>query len=435
MQRFAYGCGIFFSLLSYSSIISAQFVTWNENIPSSLALFQQSPQQLADLAQNNILIYAQPYTKTNVPTQKKNPQPTVQFVSAAIIVPVSTQEVSRVLTDYNHYVGLFPTLKSAKIEEKNGNTTRVKYKIQIPTPIPVLNFNEDISMQHQIGNNSIASLITDAPVPYGLGKFEWFSLGPQKTLITLTQWGDLNQINGFLLRKILSAVPDAKLGIPIGSNAFILESLQRKWTKTQTTALDANQLPPLQLTSNQIRKISEISRSTGYPVSFIQPASSIPYPQGRETMRFTTTYQYYAKTPQQLQNWLNPVSFQSLFPRQIKKVELSSPAPQLQDANFRVSVGLGVINIPFDFKMRFNHIDSNQSQYNAIGGDLRFVKGGMQLLPQNNNGTLLKMTSAAKIDEKAPFLLRAMRSLPYHDMLPAAGGNAVFSLKIKEKMK
>jgi hypothetical protein len=71
MQRFAYGCGIFFSLLSYSSISSAQFVTWNENIPSSLALFQQNPQQLADLAQNNILIYAQPYTKTNVPTQRK----------------------------------------------------------------------------------------------------------------------------------------------------------------------------------------------------------------------------------------------------------------------------------------------------------------------------------------------------------------------------
>ncbi|WP_130804864.1 SRPBCC family protein [Acinetobacter ihumii] len=434
MQRFAYGCGIFLTLISYSNISVAQLITWNENIPSSLALFQQNPQQLADLTQNNILIYAQPYSKTNIPTQKKNPQPTVQFVSAAIIVPVSIQEVAKVLTDYNHYVRLFPTLKSAKIEEKNGTTTRVKYKVQIPTPIPVLNFNEDISMQHQVGNNSVASLITDAPVPYGAGKFEWFSLAPQKTLITLTQWGDLNQINSYLLRKILAAVPDAKLGIPIGSNAFILESLKRKWTKNQITALDAGQFPPLQLNNNQIKKISELSRSTGYPVSFIQPASTVPYAHGRESMRFTTTYQYYPKTPQQLQSWLNPVSFQSLFPRQIKKVELSSPAPQLQDAHFKVSVGLGVMNIPFDFKMRFNYIDANQSQYSAIGGDLRFVKGEMQLLPQNN-GTLLKMTNAGKIDDKAPFLLRAMRSLPYHDILPAAGGNAVFSLKIKEKMK
>ena len=50
MQRFAYGCGIFLSLISYSSIGSAQFVSWNENIPSSLALFQQNPQELAGCA-------------------------------------------------------------------------------------------------------------------------------------------------------------------------------------------------------------------------------------------------------------------------------------------------------------------------------------------------------------------------------------------------
>lgn len=71
-------------------------------------------------------------------------------------------------------------------------------------------------------------------------------------------------------------------------------------------------------------------------MSFIQPAVLDPLSsKGRETMRFTTTYRY-TKTPQQLQNWLNPANvFKSLFLRQIKKVELSSPAPQLQDANFR----------------------------------------------------------------------------------------------------
>jgi hypothetical protein len=44
------------------------------------------------------------------------------------------------------------------------------------------------------------------------------------------------------------------------------------------------------------------------------------------------------------------------------------------------------------------------------------------------------MTTSMKIDEKAPFLLRAMRSLPYHDVLPAVGGNTVFVQKIKTKM-
>ena len=48
-------------------------------------------------------------------------------------------------------------------------------------------------------------------------------------------------------------------------------------------------------------------------------------------------------------------------------------------------------------------------------------------------GTLLKMTNAGKIDEKAPFLIRAARSLPYHDVLPTVGANVVFALKVKNE--
>lgn len=49
----------------------------------------------------------------------------------------------------------------------------------------------------------------------------------------------------------------------------------------------------------------------------------------------------------------------------------------------------------------------------------------------HQQGTLLKMTTSVKIDDKAPFILRAARSLPYHEMLPAVGGNVVFAQKIK----
>jgi len=40
-----------------------------------------------------------------------------------------------------------------------------------------------------------------------------------------------------------------------------------------------------------------------------------------------------------------------------------------------------------------------------------------------------------KIHDQAPFLLKAMRSLPYHDMLPAVGGNTVYALKVQQKLK
>lgn len=160
----------------------------------------------------------------------------------------------------------------------------------------------------------------------------------------------------------------------------------------------------------------------------------MPYQHGLESLRFSSSYQYFAKSPQQLQHWLNAPSFQELFPRQIKDIDIKKVDPNTFDADYKISVGLGVINIPFDFKLRFDYPNSLENEFHAVGGDLQFVKGGMQLIPQGT-GTLFKVTSAMKIHDQAPFLLRAMRSMPYHDMLPALGGNTVLALKIKQKMK
>ena len=409
-----------------------QIMTWTDNIPSALQPFQNNPQLLASYTQDTIFIYGHPAVKTSVPTLKSNPQPTVSFTSAAIIVPANTQQVAKTLTDFSHYVGLFPTLKSAKTIEQSGNIVQVKYKVSIPTPIPVLNFNEDVTLQHQIKPNSIASLVIDAPIPYGVGKLEWFALDEHRTLVTLTQWGDLNQPKGFILKKILNAIPEVKLGVPSTGNAFVLEALRTRFIGKNTAPLDGRQMPSPQLNATQLTKIAQLSQTSQQPVSFLHAPTSIMYTHGREAMRFSTTYQFYKQTPQQLQKWLTPLAYKDLFPRQIKKVVTTPIQNQGQDADIQVNVGLGVINIPFAFKLHFNYPNASENNFYANGGDLRFIKGQMGFT-ELNQGALLKMTTSMKIDEKAPFLLRAMRSLPYHDVLPAVGGNAVFVQKIKAK--
>ena len=409
-----------------------QIMTWTDNIPSALQPFQNNPQLLASYTQDTIFIYGQPAVKTSVPTLKSNPQPSVSFTSAAIIVPANTKQVAKTLTDFSHYVGLFPTLKSAKTIEQSGNIVQVKYKVSIPTPIPVLNFNEDVTLQHQIKPNSIASLVIDAPIPYGVGKLEWFALDEHRTLVTLTQWGDLNQPKGFILKKILNAIPEVKLGVPSTGNAFVLEALRTRFIGKNTAPLDGRQMPSPQLNATQLTKIAQLSQTSQQPVSFLHAPTSIMYTHGREAMRFSTTYQFYKQTPQQLQKWLTPLAYKDLFPRQIKKVVTTPIQNQGQDADIQVNVGLGVINIPFAFKLHFNYPNASENNFYANGGDLRFIKGQMRFT-ELNQGALLKMTTSMKIDEKAPFLLRAMRSLPYHDVLPAVGGNAVFVQKIKAK--
>lgn len=421
---------VFFSIMQSCF---AQIITWNDNIPSALQPFQNNPQLLASYTQNNIFIYPHPNTKTNVPTLKSNSQPSVSFTSAALIVPANVQQVAKTLTNFNQYVGLFPTLKSAKTLEQSGNIIKMKYQVSIPTPIPVLNFNEDVTLQHQIKSNSIASLVIDSPIPYGVGKFEWFALDDHRTLITLTQWGDLNQPKGFIFKKILNSIPEVKLGIPSSTNAFILESLRTRFIKPNIVALNSGQIPSPQLNETQLAKIAQLSQNTQQPISYLHVPTSILYTHGRETMRFTTTYQFYQQPPQLLHKWLSPLAYQELFPRQVKKIITSPIQNQGQDADIQVNVGLGVINIPFAFKLHFNYPNTVENNFYANGGDLRFIKGKM-IATELNQGTLFKITSSMKIDEKAPFLLRAMRSLPYHDVLPAVGGNTVFVQKIKTKI-
>lgn len=420
------------SLLLLSLQAEAKIIAWTPQIPSALSEFQQNPQTLAHITGNNIMIYAHPAQQIQLPTFNTTKKITGKYYSAAVVLPASSSQVSRLLLNYSNYAGLFPTLKNAKVTEKKGNISQVKYSVHVPTPIPVLNFRETVLMQHQIDNNSISTLILDAPVPYGAGKFEWFELSANQTLVTITQWGDLNQPKGFLFSKILNAIPDAKLGIPAGTNAFLLEALQRRFKPATAQLLNSDVISQPSLDPIAQQKIAQLSQLSQEPVSFVLPTSNMPYAHGLEKMRFSTSYQYYAQTPSQLQKWLNPPSFQRLFPNQIKSVQIRSLDAKQIDAQFNVSVGLGVINIPFDFKMRFNFISDWKNNFAANGGDLKYVRGSMELSPYKQ-GTLLKMTSAMKIDDQAPFLLRAMRSVPYHEMIPALGSNTVFSLKVKQK--
>lgn len=427
--------GLFLAMCStFSSLGWSKIIPWTPGLPSSVDVFQADPKQLADLTGDRLLIYAHPQQVLSLPTLTPSSTTKAQFYSAAVVLPIAEAQLKKLLLNYSSYPALFPTLKSAKVLESQGTVQQVRYQVHIPTPIPVLNFKENIVMQHQVTANRIDTLIIDAPIPYGAGRLEWFALGPNKTLVSVTQWGDLNQPQGFLFSKILNALPEAKLGIPAGTNAFLLEALQQRFKSPSSIALARGQLPQVALTTGQIQKISQLSQQSGQPVSFILPNHQLKFGQVFENMRFSSSFHYYSQPVQQLQPWLAADASQKLFPCQIRKVDIHPISAQQADADYKVAVGLGVIQIPFDFKLRYQLNSPFQNQFDAVGGDLKFVKAGMKLLPQAQ-GTLLQMTSSMKIHAQAPFLLRAMRSLPFHEVLPAVGANTVYTLKVQQQLK
>ena len=427
--------GVLIATLSPSLFAKANVVHWQDQIPSALAPFQQQAQTLADLTQSNIFVYAHPPQQTHLPTYPQNQFPKVQFQSAAVILPASAAEVRKLLLNYPAYVGLYPTLTQATPLLQQEGVTQMKYRIEIPTPIPILNFKQNVRFQHHVEQNAIRSLILDAPIPYGLGKIEWFELAPQRTMVTITQWGDLNQPKSFLIRKVLEAVPDAKAGIPAATNGFLLESLRQRLGKQLPNNLQADQWPSLQLNSSQEAFLIKHIKQTGQPVSFMHAPSTVRYSHGAEPMRFATTFQYFARPVEKAKILLSPDIFKTLFPRQVKGIERKSLSESQELVHYKIGASLGVITIPFDLHMRYQQVDPLHIRYEAAdSGDLRYIKGDMKLR-QEDQGTLLTVTSASKVDANAPLLLRAARSLPFHDVLPGLTSNTIMAVKSKEILK
>lgn len=410
----------------------AKPVSWiDPQIPSALAPFAGQASALAALAERNILIYQHPKQATATPTARGvRRYQNVSFNSTALVVSATPREVRQLLSDYRNYVGLFPTLTEAKPLSSQNGISQMQYRIQVPVPIPLLSFDEKIILQHQLEEHRLSTLMIDSPIQYGLGQFEWFGLPNGKTLVTLTQWGDLNAPKGFIVTTLLKALPEVKLGIPNGVGAFVLESIRRRYDPdpalgSVTTAQKI--IPQHTLSATQTEQVKQlIQRSGGQAVVFAHPPVWLKTAKRPEKLFFSTSYAQINASPKAIFDTLaTPNRYQQLF-RQIKKITLKPNSDGSTNASIRVGLGLGVITIPYQIELRTQKINANTAAYQANGGDIEFLNGRLSAQPWTAQSSLVSMTSGGKLGEDAPFLLSIGKSLPYADMLPSIGAAPIF---------
>lgn len=422
----------------------AAIIPWQDTqIASALAPFQNNPQALAQLTGQDTLIFAHPPQRVDVPYAKGVASyPAVRFSSTAVVLPVPAAQVKQSLSNYQQYVGLFPTLTKASVVKQSGNITQMKYHIHVPIPIPVLSFNEDVVLQHQQDDHSISTLIIDCPVQYGMGKFEWYALDDNHTLLTLTQWGDLDKPKGFLVSTILRAFPEVKAGIPQGVNTFIMESMIKRYAPDKTLPQYApRQLPEKTLSASQLQLVQQLASQSGMPVMFVHRPVKLPYRHGFEAMQFSSTYATLNAPAERVSQLFNsPNSYQQIF-RQVRKVVIqpltNQPSASQNGvlASITVKIGLGVIAIPYTLKLMYFQDNPNQVTYQANGGDVEYMQGRMKTVALSPQTTSLVMNHSTKIGENAPFLLKMAKALPYSDLLSTVGGSAIFIAKTNEYLK
>jgi carbon monoxide dehydrogenase subunit G len=401
--------------------LATPLLTWTDSTPSALAPFAGQVQPLAELAQRHMVMFQHAPQSVVIPhPDGAQRYDNVRFQTAALIVNTTPEQIKHTLSQYQQYVGLFPTLTHAKVLQKLQNIQQVKYSVHVPIPIPILSFKEDVVMQHQLDDHSLSTLIIESPIQYGQGKFEWYALPNKQTLVTLTQWGDLNTPKGFVISTIFKSMPEIKQGIPVGVNGFVLESLRQRFNKTPMEACETSKCTPqLTLPEDQWAWAQKYSEKIQAPVIFVHEPVGRRVGGKLDPIRFVSAVDTLDAPMQKVQPLMSDPHFFAKTMRQIRKIEVK-PQANYTDATFHIGLGLGVISIPFRLDMRYEQDTPQSVRYRVIGGDIDFMQGRMAFAPAGHR-TRIVMTTAGKVGDNDPFLLRIGRALPYSDFLSSLG--------------
>ena len=431
MLRHPYARGLMAVVLNLAVIAPShadtpQPLNWVDPTPSALQPFDGNAEQVADLAGDKMLFYPQPKQTVTLPyTKGPKTYANVQYMSGAIVVPASPDQVGKVLADYANYAKLYPKMTESTIQTQDQVDGKIrtvaKYHILVKIPFPFLTFDEDVLLQHDQRQNSISTLVLNSPIQYGAGRFEWFGLKNGKTLVTLTQWGDLDRPKGFLVSTILRALPEAKIGIPSGVEGFVLESLRQRFSPDGSPSVTPNTVvPTMNLSSSQEALVVKLLQQGGV-VQFNHRPMWLNMPKGAEKLWFVSSY---AQVPVGLEQakeaYMTPEHYPEIY-RQVSKVTTVPATDGSTQNDIKISIGLGILSIPMHLNLNFKPESEQSVRFVSTGSDVEFMQGRYSLKALNAKNTLVGITATGKLGEHPPILLRLGKYLPYADYLPVVG--------------
>jgi len=402
-------------------------INWVDPTPSALQPFDGNAEQLAELAGDKLIFYPQSRQTITLPyTQGPKTYANVQYMSGALVVNASSEQVGKVLADYNNYDKLYPKMTESAVQTQDQQDGKirsvVKYHLLVKIPFPFLTFDEDVMLQHDQRQNSISTLVLNSPIQYGAARFEWFALKNGKTLVTLTQWGDLDRPKGFLVSTILRALPEAKLGIPSGVEGFVLESLRQRFNPDATTptVTASTNTPVMTLTSAQEGLVSKLLQQGG-TVQFNHRPIWLSMPKGPEKLWFVSSYAQMPTSIEQAKDaFMTPMHYPEIY-RQVSKVTSIPVADGSLQNDIKIAIGLGILSIPMHLNLNFKPESEQTVRFVTTGSDVEFMQGRYSLKSLGAKTTLVGITATGKLGEHPPLLLRLGKYLPYADYLPVVG--------------
>ncbi|MDO8329014.1 MAG: SRPBCC family protein [Fluviicoccus sp.] len=408
---------------------------WQNPAPHGLEPFSGNAAALADLAADTVAVYPHaPRDFTLEVKGKLKKYRNQQFVSAALVLPVSAATVAQTVRHYPGYAGFLPKTTLSRLKQQSGPHSLMQYHVRIDLPMPFPNVSEDILAQHTVEpDGSVSARLIDAPMDIGLARYQWFPIDAQHTLLVFTTWTDLSSAT-FLLRTIMRAFPDIRFAIPYVGNGFLAEAFRNRLAPASSpnpATLPA--IPPAKEMVWTPERKQVLSRLLAHgETAFIHPPVWIRGANDQPVdLRFITAIgQVHAPVDSTRQLTTDFARYPKIFP-QVRKVRIQQTQGSGFNMDMKLGIGLGFLSLPVNLSIAHTWGKDRTLYYKSFAGDVEHIQGQWHWEEAAGNSTWMHLHSAGEVGEHPPHVLKLAKYLPYNDFLPTLGAQVISLRKLE----
>ncbi|KPA11620.1 hypothetical protein MHK_008195 [Candidatus Magnetomorum sp. HK-1] len=421
-MKFFFYCILFFIIICQPFLVQATVVPKFRD-------HQISVNDLVQLSETGQLLLLHPEKKTDLPIgNEKKKSFDVRFLTSMCVIDAPVHRVREVVTDFLHYQEFMPQTQTSKIISKSKDhiLNEVKLSVKVPLIHIGVRFTLDYFMEPD-GDISWSRVKGD--MEGNVGRYEFITLSPNRTLLILTYWTELRGI-GFLMRLLLRAQPDLELAIPVSTGSLIVGAIKKRCELSpKSTPPDYKKLPTIpiipvmtqsKLPVDTIQLLSRIGT-----LVFVHPVQWIKTQDNEAiAVKFVSAAGRVQGPLEAVKPLVSDFSRYPEFMYQVKyaKRELTYDG---MIVDWRLKLGFAIFRFYLDFKLDYEWKSNTVLTYDCKEGDLEYNFGSWEWFPLSDNQTMTFFTTAIPIAKRAPMILKFTKMIPNSQVVMGASSTVI----------
>ncbi len=397
-----------------------ELVEWSSPVPY-LSDYDIDPNELVDLLKDRIfVIYHDPvsiklWTKK---TGKEEVYPKARFAMGLALLNASKKDILNILTNFKEIKTFMPQFEifEAVAEFKKADKSQFMVKSSQVYKSIILNYKTDFLFQYDVyPDSSISKLMHQGDVGASVMRYELLPVGQDQTILVYTLWMDLDTAKstfGMLIRR----VPGFGVVTPVGNAIIELTQIKEKINGAVKKPAVLPAKPEIPVFSKGAVSRSTLQKLTDLgSVVFAEDRQWIKIGKDTEKMGFLSSMVH-------LNGKIDTIKpFSSDFPRYPEYLDFFEKVIVNKDrsVDWYMKIKLiGSLGLSLFWRITPEWTDENTIKFRSTrDGNIFPMWGFWEWIPIENDNTILVFSTAQKVNENAPLLVRfAQKYVPNFDL-------------------